>query len=503
MSEPDRAASIVEDTHNTDLPAAQMDAPTELSKTARAKFEAVIAELDGYAAAAQTRNHELEQAQLDIDSKQSDLRDAVTAWKVEVEAAKAMIVAERETYAAVAQTRDQEVEQARVQIETKHSEVRTSSEALLRDIETAKGTINEINGMLAAAQNTGKQAGEAAAQAVASLDSISTALANANDAANRVEAIKTSSELTQGIIATMSEHIEGGRVHADKVRGEIDRLFTEAQQSATNAEAQHQASGTALENLNKLYGSAQTVKSNTDSNAETVTKLRQQCEEHAATAKKLADIADTTDKKVSAYEARLAELDHAAADRLKTIDGLLSSAASTGLASAFNRRCSHFKWPQRIWQGVFIVSVLALLGIAGVEFSLFSKADTELTWEQLALSLLHRLPFAAPLIWLAIHASGKAALAQRVEEDYAFKETVSRSFEGYRREMAELEGKAAPESALSRLCSGVLSVITNPPGRIYEKHPLNQTPLNALAESAKSLAEAASKITTPTSKLDK
>ena len=85
MSEPDRAASIVEDTHNTDLPAAQMDAPTELSKTARAKFEAVIAELDGYAAAAQTRNHELEQAQLDIDSKQSDLRDAVTAWKVEVE----------------------------------------------------------------------------------------------------------------------------------------------------------------------------------------------------------------------------------------------------------------------------------------------------------------------------------------------------------------------------------------------------------------------------------
>jgi len=99
-----------------------------------------------------------------------------------------------------------------------------------------------------------------------------------------------------------------------------------------------------------------------------------------------------------------------------------------------------------------------------------------------------------PLIWLAFHSSHKAALAQRVEEDYAFKEAVSRSFEGYRREMAEIEGKAAPESALSRFCAGVLSVITNPPGRIYEKHQLTKTPLNALAESAVPIAEAASKL---------
>ena len=286
MSEPDRAASIVEDTHNTDLPAAQMDAPAELSKATRTKFEAVIAELDGYAAAAQTRNHELEQAQLDIDSKQSDIRDAVTAWKVEVEAARATIVAERANHAAVAQTRDQAFEQARVQIETKHSEVRTSSEALLGEIETAKGTIIEINGMLAATQTTSKQTVEAAAQATTSLESIRTALTNANEAANRVEAIKTSSEQTQGVIATKSDHIEGGRVHADKVRGEIDRLLTEAQQSTTNAEATHQASRTALENLNNLYATAQTVKANTDSNAETVAKLCQQCEEHTATAKK-------------------------------------------------------------------------------------------------------------------------------------------------------------------------------------------------------------------------
>ena len=110
------------------------------------------------------------------------------------------------------------------------------------------------------------------------------------------------------------------------------------------------------------------------------------------------------------------------------------------------------------------------------------------------MSLLFRLPFALPMIWLAFHSSHKAALAQRLEEDYGFKETVSRSFEGYRREMADLEGKVQPHSPLARLCSGVLGVVTDPPGRIYEKHPLNKTPLNALAESAAPIAEATAKM---------
>jgi len=133
---------------------------------------------------------------------------------------------------------------------------------------------------------------------------------------------------------------------------------------------------------------------------------------------------------------------------------------------------------------VFVVSVLALLVRAGLEFSLFTAEKVAMTWDRLGLSLAHRLPFALPLIWLAFHSSHNAALAQRVEEDYAFKETVSRSFEGYRREMAELEGKAQAHSPLARLCSGVLGVVTAPPGRIDENHALNRTPFDGVASAA-------------------
>lgn len=384
-------------------------------------------------------------------------------------------------------------EKAKADIDTQLVAMQAAVAALNQQVESAKATITDLTNLSASLQTTSKQTADTAAQASASLETLRTLANTATESASRIEALKTQVEQSAQVAAQRSEHIEEGRVYVDKKRAEIDVILNTAQQSAGSAESQHQASRANAENLTTLYVAAQKVKADTDSIAEAVASVLEDCNAHAVTTKALADKAETTDKRIAEYEARLAGLETTANDRLKTIESLLPGAASAGLASAFNQRRAHFKWPQRVWQGVFVFSLLALLVIAGLEFSLFSKLDGALTWDRLGLSLLHRLPFALPLIWLAIHSGHKAALAQRVEEDYAFKETVSRSFEGYRREMAELEGKAAPNSALTRLCAGVLGVITNPPGRIYEKHPLNNTPLSALADSAAPIAMAASK----------
>lgn len=386
-------------------------------------------------------------------------------------------------------------EKSRGEIDGQLTAMKEAVSSLQLQLDSAKLLIAEVANLHGNAQTTSNQTVEVKAQAAAALQSLQTLLGTATESANRIEAVKTSADQTQSVIATKSDHIEGGRVHADKVRGEIDRLFTRAQQSATNAEAQHEASQTALKNLNGLYASAQTVKATVDSNAQSVVSVLEECKGHATTTKALADIAEQTEERVRDYQQRLAELEKQSNELKEKIKTLLPSAASAGLAAAFHDRRAHFKWPQRIWQWVFVASVLALFGIAALEFKLFPELNTALTWDQLGLSLMHRLPFAAPIIWLAFHASGKSALAQRVEEDYGFKETVSRAFEGYRREMTELEGKASPQSAVLRLCEGVLSVITNPPGRIYEKHSLNDTPVKALAESAERLAVAAAKLT--------
>jgi len=250
-----------------------------------------------------------------------------------------------------------------------------------------------------------------------------------------------------------------------------------------------------------MHAASQVTTGAAEASAEAIRVLLEQCATHAATTKGLADAAKVTEERVAAYEAQLAGLQKTAEDRLKTIESLLPGAASAGLASAFNKRREHFKTPQRVWQGVFIASLATLFVIAGfhygetgIEFGFLPKGDLKLTLEQLGLSLLYRLPFVLPLIWLAFHSSHQAALAQRLEEDYGFKETVSRSFEGYRREMAEIGGSVQPNSPLVSFCSAVLRVVTNPPDRIYERHALNKTPLNAIAESATPIAEAASKV---------
>ena len=392
------------------------------------------------------------------------------------------------------QKRQADAQTAKAEIESQLAAMRETMATFNQQVEAAKVVIAELS-------TASNQTKESSTQATASLESLRTLANTATEAAGRIEALKTQVEQSAQVAQQRSEHIEDGRKYVDAKRAEIDVILNTAQQSATKAESQHQASRAISDNLTNLYATAQTVKANVDSVADAVRTLRDQCNEYEKSTKLIADIAEVADQRVKAYEMKLVDLESQSRERLKTIDSLLPGAASAGLASAFLNRRGYFKWPQRIWQGVFVLCLILLVIIAGVhtgpnglEYGLLPKADATLTLDHLWLSLVYRLPFALPLIWLAFHASHKAALSQRLEEDYAFKETVSRSFEGYRREMAELEGKSAPHSALSRLCAGVLAVITNPPGRIYEKHALNKTPFNALAETAAPIAEAATKL---------
>ncbi|MFO0967413.1 MAG: hypothetical protein U0793_17780 [Gemmataceae bacterium] len=378
-------------------------------------------------------------------------------------------------------------DRAKVDAET----AKTDADAKTNGMRDAVAVVNQqadaARAAVADIQTASTQTKETSAQAAGALESLRTLSNTATETVARIEALKTQVEQAAQVAAQRSEHIEDGRRYVDQKRAEIDTILTAAQQSATSAEGQHQASRGVADSMNSLFANLQGAKAVADGNADAVASLRRQCEDHATTTKRLADLALTTEERVAAYEKRLTELDQAAADRVKTIESLLPGATSAGLASAFNARREQFKLPGRIWQGIFLGSIAGLLFLTLFDFGGYARGETALTWEHVSLSLLNRLPLALPLVWLAFHAAHRAALAQRIEEDYGFKETVSRSFEGFRREMSELEGKAAPESALSRLCTEVLAVITNPPGRIYEKHHLHGTPMNAIADSAGAL----------------
>ena len=80
-------------------------------------------------------------------------------------------------------------------------------------------------------------------------------------------------------------------------------------------------------------------------------------------------------------------------------------------------------------------------------------------------------------------------LSLRLEEDYAYKESISIAFEGYKREMTQIAaGDATNPTPLTTLCVNVLKAIAERPGRIYDGKQQDITPL-AEAQAALKKAE--------------
>jgi hypothetical protein len=100
-----------------------------------------------------------------------------------------------------------------------------------------------------------------------------------------------------------------------------------------------------------------------------------------------------------------------------------------------------------------------------------------------------------PLVWLAIYAGRNYMLSIRLEEDYAYKEAISMTFEGYKREMEKIAAgqPAGPNNPITTLCVNVLKAIAERPGRIYEGKYQDITLPTEVVEVIKQVADDLSK----------
>ncbi|MCC7014871.1 MAG: hypothetical protein IT454_20075 [Planctomycetes bacterium] len=386
------------------------------------------------------------------------------------------------------------VDKVRLEAETALSAVRAAGQAVQVDAQSMSTSVNRVSAMLETAEKLNLQAIAHANDGQAALKQLKSDEAVAAEVATESEALLAKIKETAESAAQHSAHIEDGRGHAQSVRESIDELHAKSTKSASEAQAESDRAQQISDAMRDLLAELSATKSSGASSLTEITNLKANAESHIEATRHLAETAAEVDARIKAYESRLAEFDTKAAAHLQTIEGLLPGATSAGLASAFGMRRQHFKWPQRVWQGAFVASVLGLLGLAAWELGVAGRAEAELELARLGVSLLHRIPFALPLIWLAIYASRQAALSKHIEEDYAFKETASRSFEGYRRQLAEIEKDVAPDSPLGRFCTATLNVITTPPGLVYSKQRTDVSPVTALADSAKPIASAATQV---------
>lgn len=137
-----------------------------------------------------------------------------------------------------------------------------------------------------------------------------------------------------------------------------------------------------------------------------------------------------------------------------------------GLAAAFDQRATRLAWSMWVW--VFgLLSALAIgayLGAHRIEIlsSAMSEKDPQwgIVWMQIALSLMS---IAAPL-WFAWLATKQIGQRFKLAEDYGFKASVAKAYEGYRKEAARIDVAFEARlfaSALTRLEEAPLRLIGN------------------------------------------
>lgn len=156
-----------------------------------------------------------------------------------------------------------------------------------------------------------------------------------------------------------------------------------------------------------------------------------------------------------------------------------AASTSHGLAAAFTERSSSLATSMWVWVGGLVVALGLGSWIGSSQLRNFSEllkqpgTDPAVAVINLILALLS----VGATVWFSWLATKQIGQRFRLAEDYAFKASVSRAYEGYRREAANID-----EKFVAKLFSSALSRLDEQPLRLVET-TTHGSPWHELASS--------------------
>lgn len=381
-------------------------------------------------------------------------------------------------------------------------ELKEKAENAARAAEDANSKANSESGFAYNAKQNAEEHAKAISQFRGAVEAdiawLSATKKNAEDLAQAINTAKKSSETDNRISSEARANVEkdaatvrGAHDRINTVLSAIEKIQTDATDLLKKVTAEsamvHQTKATVDAKASVVQDLAGQVsetasKVNADSNA--IAKIESDTKSLFDSMNEIMQTSNESHDRVVEYQNELKKLRVSFDELHSKIEGLVPNATSAGLASAFRNQQQRFKKPQLYWLTAFIGTIILLMFIGARGYFDFSYTTNQInSWNAILQYLAIRLPLVAPLVWLAIYAGRHYTLALRVEEEYAFKEAVSTSFEGYKREMAGIsENGENTNPPLVTLCENVLRTLAQRPGRIYEGHQEDITPLSPLTK---------------------
>jgi len=215
---------------------------------------------------------------------------------------------------------------------------------------------------------------------------------------------------------------------------------------------------------------------------EDIEKLADEAAKHNSVVKSLAQDSDKLKSMIGQQRSTLEELIKQAQQDQKTIEGLLPQAASAGLSASFAARALAVAKPQKWWLAGFAASLLILGLTVSVTYYLIPISGED----AFIVGFVRRFPFAAPWIWAAWFCARNYGHLARLQEVYSFKEAASRAFEGYKKQMLEIDESVTAGSEKSLLVEDlslrVLKIFSKDPLAVFDRKSADETPFNSLLE---------------------
>jgi hypothetical protein len=297
--------------------------------------------------------------------------------------------------------------------------------------------------------------------------------AGANSPSASSEEALTAAQV-QEILSSLESLQSQARTHAERVaelETQAASVLENAKSSQIEAAEAAEAADTARQESQGDRNQIQTLRSNATSGVDDIGTYRQDAlnalelvKQDQAKIKVLADAAQEKDSTVEEYKSELTQLTQQYEEIREKIDSLLPGATSASLASAFGRRKVEFASPKNRW---FLLYVLSALAFIGVGLYVLVVHDDINSFSELIFFALKRSPILAGIILIEEFARRNYNIALRLEEDYGYKEVLSRSFEGYKKQMDEIaDEKSTPVYQLSR---NLLDALGQHPGRLIDK----------------------------------
>ncbi len=201
----------------------------------------------------------------------------------------------------------------------------------------------------------------------------------------------------------------------------------------------------------------------------------------------LKDVLDERLSQLEAYEITQ-ETKHTVL--FEKIESLLPGATTAGLATAYKEMKESFDDPISTWNNVFLASLGVMFFATFLSFVhfdggwstfKFSFADHEGLKATLD-SLLYKLPLYIPLVWLAIFASKRRSEAQRLQQEYAHKEALAKSYDSFKKQIEELEKD--DQTMLLKLIESAINTIAHNASETLDGKHGDGTPLHEFMKNA-------------------